>query len=404
MSITHTLIADPTTGRFDSRNPLGRYIPLPAKIEGLTFVSRTTTSITFSWEADANADTYNVYVNIEPTPRMTGVTGTQTTLTGESPDSSFNIRVSGVNTAGEGPKSDPVTMTTEAAIDTAGLLLASNFEGAVQFATPTCSGGISCFQEITGVCSDTGDVISNPFTVPGTNNTIYIRQNLISGVSGMNSTNIYDYHVNEVKTTTGPYGNNTRAANFKIIQNTKGSNQNVFGYAYDKSNAGTEQLYFRYWVKLEANLKEALDGGWMSFWGFKSSTDLRLSCQLLTTFSEGTPYWYMQLDNQEDANKNGVAYVRYVRESNFAVPVPQGEWMKVECFYSRIGEGRLWWAVNGTVLFDVVPGSNIIIGRSGHRLNRGTFHSIRAATPNTRDVWLDEIEIWDDFPADSAPH
>ena len=117
MSITHNIIADPSTGRFDSRNPLGRFIPLPAKIEGLTFVSRTTTSLAFSWTADANATGYNVYVNSEPTPRMTGATGTQTTLSGLSTDSSFNIRVSGVNTAGEGPKSDPVTMTTSAVVD-----------------------------------------------------------------------------------------------------------------------------------------------------------------------------------------------------------------------------------------------------------------------------------------------
>ena len=117
MSITHDIIADPTTGRFDSRNPLGRFIPVPAKIEELTFVSSTTTSITFSWAADANADTYNVYVDSESTPRMTGVTGTEATLGGLSSDSSFNIRVSGVNTAGEGPKSDPVTMTTEAFVE-----------------------------------------------------------------------------------------------------------------------------------------------------------------------------------------------------------------------------------------------------------------------------------------------
>ena len=283
-------------------------------------------------------------------------------------------------------------------VSSSNLLFASNFGGDVQFGLPSCGGGTACSQNIVGTCADTGMNFS-PFTIPGSGNTISPRVSLITGVSGTNSTNVYDYHVNEVKTTIGPYGNNTRAANFKIIQNTKGSNQNVFGYAYDNSTAGTEQLYFRYWVKLEANLKEALNGTWMSFWGFKSSTDLRLSCQLLTQ-SNGTPYWYMQLDNQEDANKNGVPYVRYIRLSNYDIPVPLGEWMLVEGFYSRIGDGRLWWAVNGTVLFDVVPGSNIIIGRSGHRLNRGTFHSIRAATPNTRDVWLDEIEVWDNFPPD----
>jgi hypothetical protein len=112
MPLNHTIVTDPATGRFDSRNPFGRFEVLPAKITGLAFVSRTLTSITISWNADAVADTYNVYVNSTTTPYATGETGTSTTITGLSSDSSFQIRVSGVNSAGEGPLSDAVTMTT----------------------------------------------------------------------------------------------------------------------------------------------------------------------------------------------------------------------------------------------------------------------------------------------------
>ncbi|MGL4440201.1 MAG: fibronectin type III domain-containing protein, partial [Bosea sp. (in: a-proteobacteria)] len=113
MAINHTIVLDPETDRFDSRNPFGRFELLPAKITGLAKTASTATSISIVWNADPIADTYNVYVNGTDTPYMTGVTGTQTTLTGLSDSSTFQISVTGENDAGEGPPSDKVTMSTE---------------------------------------------------------------------------------------------------------------------------------------------------------------------------------------------------------------------------------------------------------------------------------------------------
>jgi hypothetical protein len=134
MTLNHTIVLDPETERFESRNPFGRFELLPEKITGLARTGSTSSSISIAWNADPIAETYNVYVNGTGSPYMTGVTGTSTTITGLSSDSSYQVRVSGVNAAGEGPLSDPVTMTTGAASTGEGDL-------SVLKAFPTAEGG-----------------------------------------------------------------------------------------------------------------------------------------------------------------------------------------------------------------------------------------------------------------------
>jgi len=114
MTLQHTIVRDPTTGRLDSRNPLGQSDPVPTKVVDVQQTGATSSSVTLSWSAATDADTYNVYVDSIDTPTQTGVTGTSTTLTGLTAETGYSVRVSGENEVGEGELSDPVTMNTSA--------------------------------------------------------------------------------------------------------------------------------------------------------------------------------------------------------------------------------------------------------------------------------------------------
>ena len=269
------------------------------------------------------------------------------------------------------------------------LLFASNFEGDVQFGRLQC-GSTSCFQFMEGFDPTTGFDWADFNVLGGIQ-----RGHLITGVSGTNSGNIGEYHDNQVLATIGPHGTPTRAARFRVLQNTAGANQNVWGYTSVRDMP--EQLYFRYWLRLEDDFVERMGpNSWMSFWGWKTSgDDYRLSCQVIFD-SNGVPFWYIRGDSPASGE-------RFFAQRNRSVPVPYGEWMKVECFYTREGRGRIWWAVNGLVLFDYVPPEgHDLYGAERRRIRGGAFHSVRAAVPTTREVWLDEFEVWDNFPADSA--
>ena len=275
------------------------------------------------------------------------------------------------------------------------LLFASNFQGDVQFTAPYGCGSTSCLQDIAGTDPSTGF----DFTGLSIFNGGY-RGHLITGESGTNAGNIGEYHDNQVLTTTGPHGNQTRAARFRTLQNTRGDNQNVFGYFADQ-RTHPERLYFKYWLRMEPDLAEKMGpNGWISFWAWKTSGgDYRLTSQIWTD-SNSVPFWSIQGDNEANANR---PYERYFRVQNRSVPVPQGEWFKVEVFYDRNGRGRAWQAINGVVVFDYTPPEGQdLYGVDNGRIRQGTFLTVRAAVPRTREVWLDEFEIWDNFPPASS--
>ena len=280
-------------------------------------------------------------------------------------------------------------MSSSVAGESSRMLFASNFEGDVRFGVPYGS-GTSCYQDIVGTDPTTGFDWADCSVLNGS-----YRGHLITGNSGTNPDNIHEYHDNQILTTTGPHGNQTRAARFKIIQNTRGANQNIFGYFANQSSS-PERLYWRYWLRMEPDLAAKMGpNGWISFWSWKIGTsDYRLTTQIWTN-SDSVPFWMVQGDSGAGTDN----YKRHFRLVNYDVPVPQGEWCKVEAFYDRNESGRIWMALNGRVVYDHIPG---ILGVSGKRITHGTFLTVRAEVPRTREVWLNEFEIWDNFPPDSS--
>jgi pectate lyase len=87
---------------------------VPAQVTGLAQTGATFSAVSASWAAASGADTYNVYVDSTTTPTLTGITDLVATVPGLSPSTGYSVYVAGINNAGVGPLSDPVTMTTSA--------------------------------------------------------------------------------------------------------------------------------------------------------------------------------------------------------------------------------------------------------------------------------------------------
>ncbi|SBT91710.1 chitinase family 18 [Streptomyces sp. DI166] len=82
---------------------------IPGTPAGLTVSGRGSTSISLAWNTVSGATGYNVY---RDGTKVTAVTGTSATVTGLAPSTSYSFQVSATNSAGESPKSAPVTGTT----------------------------------------------------------------------------------------------------------------------------------------------------------------------------------------------------------------------------------------------------------------------------------------------------
>jgi len=115
MTLQHTIVRDPATGRLDSRNPLGQSDPVPTQVQNVQQTGSTSSSVTLSWDAATDAETYSVYVDSIDTPTLTGLLNLNATVSGLTAETGYTIRVSATNSIGEGDLSDPVTMTTSAA-------------------------------------------------------------------------------------------------------------------------------------------------------------------------------------------------------------------------------------------------------------------------------------------------
>lgn len=82
----------------------------PAQVTGLALVRRTATLIELSWNAAANATSYNVYRNGQ---LLDSTTGTTIQLSGQTPETSYTFQIAGADPLlVEGPRSSTLNVTT----------------------------------------------------------------------------------------------------------------------------------------------------------------------------------------------------------------------------------------------------------------------------------------------------
>ncbi len=245
-----------------------------------------------------------------------------------------------------------------------------------------------CWQHISGTDTTTG--FTWPPSIWGGGGSAFL---LLADTPGVTAENIGDYMFNQIVTVKGHTGNLSNQALYSQV--TKGpSGQNPMGTASTTNlfeltpSSETSDLYISYWLKLppgtaknmsglDAGPGIANDGGtWRTLWAFKTGTppahddgDYRVEAYVSTQNSAGTLYWAIGADNNAGGNYPVVNSWGY---TNSSVPVPEGVWFKLEFFWHRSpnADGRVWMAVNGTQIFNVL-GANM--GSANLPINRVTF-------------------------------
>ena len=263
--------------------------------------------------------------------------------------------------------------------------------------------GAGGFQNIVGVDSLTG--FAWPPIIKSSGGA---TQFLLLVGATVDTLTIDNYMVNQIQTVTGHSGNPTQTLYSVIKQTGAGTNppQNTF-MIQPVSEPG--DLYISYWLKLQPDLANLMGVGqvgtgwnWRSVFEIKTAGDFRFICEIMRDpyINGGNLYWYFLYDNNANG---GLPYQQFWSTSNTAVAVPINQWMKVETFWHRssANDGRWWMAVNGQVLVDHY-GPNMGIYNAA--INRIMPSLIYSSTAYPTYHWVDDLQIWDSFPSDAAPH
>jgi hypothetical protein len=213
-----------------------------------------------------------------------------------------------------------------------------------------------------------------------------------------------DYMVNQIQTVTGRDGTPTRALYSEIKQSgCCGTNPQGGGATQDPFMilpvGETSDLYISYWVKSQPDLAQLMPHpNRRVLFEWKTAGDYRVTASVVTW--GGAPLSWLVIG---DNIANGGLPPQRFWEAYSSVPVPVGEWFKFEVFWHRSSgsDGRVWMAVNGQVIADHY-GPNM--GINNARINRIMVSTLYSSTAYPIYQWVDDVQIWDGFPSDAAPH
>jgi hypothetical protein len=285
------------------------------------------------------------------------------------------------------------------------LLFSSGFEGSTILSIPSDCFGSGCWQNIIGIDSLTG--FAWPVNIWGGGST---RFQLIADAP-VDATTVGNYMFNQIQTVTGHNGSPTRALYQQISQSGCCGTGPQGGHpaqdAFTLQPAGeTSDLYISYRLKYQPDLAQKMtDPNWRVVFEWKTAGDYRVIASVVTWgLGAGGASVPLSWEIVGDNNANGgLPYQRFWDAYNTNVPVPVGEWFKFEVFWHRSSgsDGRVWMAVNGQVIVDHY-GSNM--GVNNAPINRIMMPNLYSSTAYPIYQWVDDVQIWDGFPSDAAPH
>ena len=250
------------------------------------------------------------------------------------------------------------------------LLFSTGFEGSVSLSSPQVNSSVEALQSL----QNTGTVWGRAPTVQ-----------MLSGAGNYDSV-----FSNAITATTGHDGAQTRALHLDVNSRPADYTQSPLLF---QPTSEPGDFYMSAWMKLPDNLWSKLGGGgWLAALPeWKTAGDFRVVSSIIA-LDNGQLAWNMQWDTNANGN---VPLETFWRGTNTSVPVPQGEWFKVEFFSHRDdSDGHTWLKVNGQTVLDHT-GDNI--GVNNAPINRVFMGNPYANNPI--DVWLDDVQIWDGVPS-----
>jgi hypothetical protein len=95
------------------------------------------------------------------------------------------------------------------------------------------------------------------------------------------------------------------------------------------------------------------------------------------------------------------SYHEFWRINNTSVPVPQGQWFKLEVYWKRSSgsDGRIWAAINGNVIADRFGNT---MGPNGSPIDRVFLTQIYSGSTYPIYQYHDDIQVWSTFPSASS--
>jgi len=202
-----------------------------------------------------------------------------------------------------------------------------------------------------------------------------------------NDEDISEYIENSLVNMEGIDGRPTRVLRQEIKQKEHSWSQDPYVvYTNDKEQ---KKLYLRYSLKFPTNLAEKLGkDGWLTFCEYKTASDYRLAFYIYCDKNKKL-YWYVHEDN---VVLNDRPYKEFWSQKNFT-PVKAGEWMDIEIFWDRSknDDGKVWMALDGKSIFDYKGRTKL-----SEPIREMMLFTNYSNVPMTQ--WVDNIEIWDDFP------
>ena len=208
----------------------------------------------------------------------------------------------------------------------------------------------------------------------------------------VNKHNVNDYIENKIETTMGINNKKTKALH-QIIKKKEHEWTQV-PYLIETDDKEQDQLYIRYSLKLPKNLSEILGkDGWLVLSEYKTISDYRLALYIYADKKKNL-YWYAHGDN---VVLDDIPYEEYWYRENRKIAVPVGKWMDVEIFWKRSKgkDGRVWLSIDGKKVIDYHGSTKLI----------DPIRIIMLFTNyanNPIDQWIDNVEVWDDFPCETG--
>jgi len=308
---------------------------------------------------------------------------------------------------------------TPQATSSAKLLFHTSLEGPISLlpVVSTDCWDIGCWQRITGVDGVTG--FSLPSTLGGGSNMFLLDTDPISA----SPATVGNYLFSSVETVAGHTGATTRAVRQQISKNLNGTepmgNQGLQNEFMFLPKDPVNDLYVSYWLKLQPDMVEKMTnlpagagidrgGTWRGIFALKTggktatgaaqnNGDYRIEAYV-NTYGGGAPYWCILGDNNAGS---GAAPVTYWKIENRDIPVPVGQWFKLEIYWHRSAgsDGRVWMGANGKTIADR-RGPNM--GVSNLAVNRIMAPMLYSGQRMPAYQWFDDLEIWDGFPASGS--
>jgi len=202
-----------------------------------------------------------------------------------------------------------------------------------------------------------------------------------------NNNNISSYMENSLLDMIGIDGKPSR-----VLQQTIKKKENEWSqdpYVVYTGDQEQKKIYLRYSLKFPKNLSEQLGAdGWLTFCEYKTASDYRLAFYIYCDKNKKL-YWYVHGDNVVLDDR---PYKEFWFQENLTA-INAGEWMDIELYWNRSekNDGQVWMAVDGKVIFNY----------EGKTKLKEPIHMMMLFT-NYANVplkqWVDNIEIWSDFP------